>query len=475
MGKKFFDFLTRKEAPPTASVCLFSSEGKTVEDYNVKENRAEAVTYQGIGRIRYGTGIPPAVYDTVVASIKKYPIVFGCVTAISEALAGLSIKVYDVKGGLESEVPDHPFYGVYSQPNPYQGSFEFIEQVSQSLDVTGNAFIAIEKGTSGKLGTGSPIELYLLPSKYVAIIPDPKTKVKEYRYYINGQSVAYKPEEIIHIKYSDVDDSYYGAPPLASANDILTFENYRIQFSNQFFKNGAIPVGLLETEQVLGDTLLGKLRTEWTKIHGGISNAHKVAILQGGLSYKAITSPIKDLDLGNLKRLSKEDIQIIFKVPDSILGSQVGTGSKEGRDALTAFWRGSLIPRIRRIESAINRGLKQQLFSNGTQKFAFDLKKVEALSDDKESTAKYLSMLLSSSVMTPNEARAVIGLPKSTDKNADLLYISNAVYGNQLIPAEQAGNATANNDTKPTVKPGGGASQPAAAAKPKPTPSNPKQ
>jgi HK97 family phage portal protein len=220
-----------------------------------------------------------------------------------------------------------------------------------------------------------------------------------------------------------------------------------------FFRNGAIPVGLLETEQVLGETLLGKLRTEWTKIHGGISNAHKVAILQGGLTYKPITSPIKDLDLSNLKRLSKEDIQIIFKVPDSILGSQVGTGGKEGRDALTAFWRTSLIPRVRRIESALNRALKATVFKNGTQRFAFDLKKVEALSDDKEATARYLSLLLASSVMTPNESRAVIGLPPSTDPNADKLYISNSQFGNQLIPADQAANMNGNNEAKPTVKP----------------------
>lgn len=440
------DYFIRKVEPEVQMLCLSSSGDQEIVDYSVKEDRSSKITYEGIGKVKYGAGIPPSVYDTAVGAVKKYPIVYGCVSARSDAIAPLGIKVFDTKGGQEGEVKDHSFYQTYSNPNPYQGSFEFIEQVSQSLDITGNAFIALE-------GSSKALEMYLLPTKYVAVIPDAKKKVKEYLYYINGQSVKYKPEEIIHIKYSDVDDSYYGVPPLASANDILTFENYRIQFANQFFKNGAVPVGLLETEAVLGDSLLRKLRGEWSAIHGGIANAHKVAILQGGLKYKSLTSPLKDLELGNLKRLSKEDIQMIFKVPDSILGSLDGTGGKEGKDSLTMFWRSSLIPHLARIESALNRGLKKELFKDGKQLFRFNLKTVAALSDDKESTAKYLSTLLSGSVMTPNEARAVVGLPPSVDPNADKLFISNSMYGNQLIPADQAGQANANNAEKPTVKP----------------------
>lgn len=452
---KFLDLFSNKKAPQPELVCLASSGNTEIQDYTVKDDRSSKISYEGIGKVKYGSGIPPSVYDTVVGAVDKYPIVKSCVTARSEAFAGLDVKVFDVKGGQEGEVADHPYYQVYARPNPWQGKFEFNEQVSQSLDVTGNAFIAIE-------GSGKNIELYLLPTKYVAIIPDPKKKVKEYRFYINGQYIKYNPEEIIHIKYSAIDDYLYGAPPLAAANDILTFESYRIQFANTYFKNSAVPVGLLETEQVLGDTLLKKLRGEWTAIHGGIVNSSKIAILQGGLTYKPITPPLKELDLSNLKRLSNDDIKLIFKINDAVLGSLEGTGGKEGKDALTAFWRSSMIPHIQRIESALNRGLRDLLFKGGKQLFRYDLTKVAALSDSKESTAKYLSTLLASSVITPNEARSIIGLPPSTDANADKLYISNSQFGNQLIPADQAGATTpqANNDTKPTAKPGDVATPP---------------
>lgn len=459
----FLDHFIRKTEPTIQMQCLSSSGEKEIVDYTVKEDRSSKITYEGIGKVKYGAGIPPAVYDTAVGAIKKYPIVFSCVTARAEAFAGLNVKVYDVKGGQEGEVKDHEYYGIYNRPNPYQGKFEFNEQISQSLDVTGNCFIALE-------GKGKAMEMYVLPTKYVAIIPDPKKKVKQYLFYINGQSVVYKPEEIIHIKYSDVDDSYYGAPPLASANDILTFENYRIQFANTFFKNGAVPLGALLTDAVLGDTLLRKLRGEWTAIHGGIANSSKIAILQGGLKYQQLTPPIKDLELSNLKRLSNDDIKLIFKVNDAVLGSLEGTGGKEGKDALTAFWRSSMIPHIQRIESALNRGLRDILFKGGKQVVRFDLTAVAALSDSKESTATYISTLMAASVITANEGRAILGLPPSTDKNASILLISNSFFGNQMMPANQAAGTTptAENATKPTVKPTA-----AAAPAPKPAPKPP--
>jgi HK97 family phage portal protein len=451
------DLLVRKKEP-SISQCVFTSG-----EHRVKEDRSEAVTYQAIGMTKYAAGIPPTVYNNAITAVRSYPIVYGCITAISEAIAGLNIKVYQNQNGQRVEVQDHPYYQMFSNPNPGQGSFEFLEQVQQSLDVTGNAFISMES-------IAGSFEFYHMPTKYMAIIPDPKIKVKEYHYYINGLIKIYKPEEIIHIKYSDVDDPYYGMPPLGTATDVLTFEKSRLQFANQFFQNGAIPVGVLETEQNLGEILLKKLRGEWTAIHQGITNSHKVAILQNGLKYRPITSPIKDLDFPALKKLSKDDILTIFKIPESILGSQEGTGSNEGKGAITAFWRQCIIPRVKRIESGLNRGLFLNVMGQGAFSFEFNLKDVVALQDDKKETADYLSTLVGSSIMTPNDARSVIGLPVSKDAYADQLLVTNSFFGNAAIPAADALAQGAGSTTpKPGAKPGGGSvavGEKPAAAKP---------
>lgn len=450
MGKIRDIFFKQQTELNQAVQVLYDIGEQSAIDYSAKENRADKVTYAGIGQTKYSSGMPPTIYDNPIAAVRAYPVVYGAITAISDAISGLGIKVYRVEGGQSTEEPNHPFYMMFANPNPQQGSFEFLEELVQSLEACGNCFISKEK-------IGGGFEYYLLNPKYVALIPDGKIKVKEYRYYINGQVTKYKPEEIIHIKYIDLDDPYYGMPPLNTASDILTFEKNRLKFANQFFVNGAIPVGVLETDNVLGETVLKKLRSEWSAIHQGVNNSHKIALLQGGVTYKPISSPIKDLDFTGLKKLSKEDILTIFKMPESILGSQEGTAGKEGKDAITAFWRQCIIPRIKRIESALNRGLKIEVFGNGQFRFEFNLKDVAALQDDKTEMSDYLQKMVSSSIMTPNEARSVIGLPPRTgEEYADQLLVSNSFFGNQLMPVDAAAagvGGAGTNQEKPAAKP----------------------
>lgn len=451
------DKLWRKqeEAPAQPdAILMYSSDSSKEFSYETKDSRADKVTYSALGQTLYGAGIPPQIYSSALNAVKTYPLVYGCMTARSDSVAPLGVKVFKTKGGRREEDTKHTFYDIFKNPNPYQGSFEFLERACQFLDVTGNLFIAKEK-------VAGTYELYILPSQYVAIIPDPKKKVKGYRFYVNGQSIDFKPEEIIHIKYNDVNDEYYGFPPLATASDVVAFEANRVKFLNNFFLNGAVPSGVLETDATLGPEFLKKLRSEWTNRHGGVANAHTLAILMGGLKYKVIASPLKDLDFAGLRKLSKEDILTIFRISDSILGSQEGTGASEGTAALTQFYRNSVIPQLRRLESGINRGLKKEVFGDGKFEFAFDLTDIPALQDSKKETASYIQVLIASSVMTPNEGRSILGLPKLTDGFSDKTYISNSQFGNQLVPSDAISNgasttgvgANGTNGEKPTTKP----------------------
>lgn len=447
--------------------CTFSSgynlEGETKtpgEIYSIKDSRATKPQYQGIGQTKYGSAQPPqfmtrtarTTYTGPLSAVRVFPVVYGCITAISDAAAGVGIKVYKVEGGERTEEVHHEFYEIMAKPNPFQNAFEFREAIFQNLDTFGNVFIAKEK-VAGR------VELYVLTTQHVAIVPDPKKKVAKYVYNVNSSTVDYKPEEIIHIKYADLEDPYYGMPPLITAYDILKFEENRLRFANQFFVNGAIPAGVLETEQTLGDTLLRKLRGEWERIHQGVGSSHKVAILQGGLQYKPVASPLKDLNFDGLKKLSKEDLLTIFKIPESILGNQSGTGVDEGKAALTTFWRSCIVPRLKRVEAALNQGLTETLGDEYAMEF--NLKDVVALQEDKVEQAQYLEKMVAASVMSPNEARRALGLPLSDDPYADRLLVSNAFMGNQMVPAEEVVAGERSGSAKqPAPKPGDAGAEP---------------
>jgi len=443
------------EVAPDLDV-IFSQKSSQPIDLSEKADRSSDVNYQGIGRTKYASGLPPTEnYKAPLNAFNSYPVVRGVVTAIADAISSLDIKVYKVKGGEKVEDTKHDFHNVFRTPNPYEGSQEFLEKICINLDLFGNCFIAIEKG--------SPLELYVLQTPNVAIIPDAKIKVKEYRYYINGNQTPYKPEEIIHIRYSDPEDPYFGASPLKAATKVLSLENNRLTYANAFFSNGAVPLGVLQTENTVSETILNKLRSEWTRLHQGTNNAYKTAILQGGLKYVPIASGLKDLDVKALKELSTSDILNLYRTPAIVLGDLTEAGGEEGKAALTAWWRGALVPRIKRIETAINKGLRDVVFGGGKAYFTFDLTSVPALADDKVQVAKYIETLMGCSVLKPNEARSIIGQPKESDPNADKLLISNSFFGNALLPLESVGEQGAgSNAPKPAATPSGNP-----AAKPK--------
>ena len=452
-------FFKRVEQQIEPSVDVWDSHSVKdhgVVDYSKKEDRSEQVTYEALGKNLYSTGLPPsAFYTNPLNAFVSFPIVYSALTAISDAGAGMDIKVYEVKEGTETEVPNHPYYSLFKSPNPFEGSFEFLERILLNLDIYGNCFISKEKVAGG-------FELYILNPLYVGIIPDPKLKIKQYNYYINGQSVAYKPEEIIHLKTPNPSDNYFGLPPLACATNILTFEKNRLSFANAYFLNGAIPVGVIESDQNLSDQTLKLIRGSWENLHKGVTNSHKVAILQGGLKYKPITAALKDLDFSGLKKMSRDDVLGIYKIPSSILGDQSGTGASEGKSAITSFWRACVLPRLKRVESGLNRGLKVEIFGNGNYIFKFDLTNITALQDSKTDTAQYLTTMVSGSVFTINEARMDAGKPALADPLCDQVLISNSAFGNALMPVSEVGNQGGGTTTPkpgalpsntPTVKP----------------------
>lgn len=426
---------------------VYVERSNDLVDLSVKENRADSVNYQGIGRTKYASGLPPTeLYTGPLNAWNNYPIVASCINAMADAISSLSVKVYKVRGGEFVEDSRHEFHEIYRNPNPYQSSQEFVEEISKNLNLFGNAFISIEKA--------SPLELYVLPATQMAVIPDAKTKVKEYRFYINGVQQVYKPEEIIHIRITNPEDPYLGLPPLSVAKKILALEGNRIDFATNFFKNHAVPIGVLETDSTVSETILQKLRGEWTRLYTGMTRVGATAILQGGLKFRSISSPLKDLDFKSLKELSNSDILSIYRTPAIVLGDLAESSGEEGKAAVTAWWRNAVIPHLKRIETAINRGLKDVVFGGGKARFEFNLKDVAALQDDKESLSKYLSQLVSSSIMTGNEARAIVGLPKSTEQYMDVPLVSNSFFGSQNMPVSEVTNQGAgSNEEKPAVKP----------------------
>ena len=220
--------------------------------------------------------------------------VYACVRLLAETVAGLPLHLYrSMDGGSAKErATDHPLYKLlYRQPNPEMTSFSFREVMMTHLLLWGNCYAQIVRdGKNGILG------LYPLLPENMEIDRDEKGQIF-YIYHAytdekpgeNNKDIYFRRDEIFHVPGLGF-NGLVGFSPIAMMKNALGTTLAVEKYGSSFFKNGAQPSGVLEHPGVLKDP--SKIRENWSAVYGGANNAHKVAVLEEGMQYKAIVNEI---------------------------------------------------------------------------------------------------------------------------------------------------------------------------------------
>ena len=120
---------------------------------------------------------------------------------------------------------------------------------------------------------------------------------------------------------------------LRRAAEVIATAKAAQEYELAYYESGGQPSGVLMAETDLGGYVLDvsgspvkdgdgnpirlkdDLRARWEKIHAGPKNAHRVAILDHGLKYQAITLSHEDAQFVQSKEVSIRDLARYFGVP----------------------------------------------------------------------------------------------------------------------------------------------------------------
>ena len=244
--------------------------------------------------------------------------VYACVRLLAETVAGLPLHLYRYTDESETEkvrARDHPLYRLlYRQPNPEMTSFSFRETMMTHLLLWGNAYAQVIRD-----GKNNVLALYPLMPEYVEVDRDEKGRIY-YIYHAYTDEVPGKTNRDIYFRYDEVFhvpglgfNGLVGFSPIAMMKNALGTTLAVEKYGSSFFRNGAQPSGVLEHPGVLKDP--SKIRENWTEVYGGANNAHKVAVLEEGMTYKAISLPPEDSQFLSTREFGVEEICRIFRVP----------------------------------------------------------------------------------------------------------------------------------------------------------------
>ncbi len=326
--------------------------------------------------------------------------VYACVKALAQAIASVPMVFYrDTPRGREKLPLQHPLTRLFWGVNPLMTRYDFWEASVIYLELTGNCFWACEKEDA----RGWPTELWPLRPDRMRIVPDKEKLIQGYLFDVGGRSVAYARDEIIHTKYFNPLNERWGMSPLAAARQGLLADFYAVLYNQKFFRQGARPSGVLSTQEELDDASFRRLKAEFEQAYAGAERSHRVILLEKGLQWQSVSLPQKDMEFIEQRKLSREEILAVYKVPPIEVGilEYANYANSETQDKI--FWTKGVIPRLRKIEEAVNTFLVPRF--GGDIFGEFDLSRVEALRENEDLKSQIAERLVRSGLWTANEAR----------------------------------------------------------------------
>lgn len=331
--------------------------------------------------------------------------VYACVRQIAMAVAGIPWIVYrQGRGGKVEELDDHPLAQLLERPNPWQGGSRFFENLVAFLMLSGNSYIEAvgpERGT--------PKELYVLRPDRIKVLPgNSQQPIAGYQYTVGGVTVTFKPEEILHLKLFNPLDDWYGMSPIEAAARSIDQNNESRAWNVALLQNSARPPGALVTENELSEEQYKRLKEEIQEKYAGSKNAGRPLLLEGGLDWKEMGLSPADMHWLEGLKLSAREIAIAFGVPPELIGDNTNKTYSNYKEARQAFYTETVLPLLDWIRAELNNWLVPK-FGDDKIYIDYDRDEIEALQEDREAVWKRAMEAVKIGVLTPNEARLLLG------------------------------------------------------------------
>jgi len=279
------------------------------------------------------------------------PAVYACVRVLSETVASLPLIVYQRQTRGKTRAENHPLYRIlHTQPNPEQTAMEFREMMTASLCLWGNAYAEIVRN-----GSGQTAELWPLRPDRMAV-----RRVRgqvEYEYAPgDGSTVKLRREQVHHVRTLS-GDGLVGYSPVRTAMQAVGLALATEEYGARFFGNGARPGIVLQHPGALSDKAYDRLRGSWQEEHGGLSQAHRIRILEEGMTVETLSVPPEEAQFLQTRQFQAEEIARIYRMPPHKIGLLNNATFSNIEHQAIEFVTDTVRPWLVRFEQAIQRDL----------------------------------------------------------------------------------------------------------------------
>jgi HK97 family phage portal protein len=370
--------------------------------------------------------------------------VWRCVQLKAQTVGSLPWAVYERLGpGKAREVDDHPLSEVLvHSPNADMDRMQFREALEANMALRNNAVCLKETRGNGTVSSLTP-----LPSRLVTYERDRETGAMRYKFNDRGREEVYPAEKIWHVRGFSF-DGRVGLPPMGYGRHAIALAAAAEEFGSRFFANGARVSGIVKIPEWLEDDQRAKAKKNLQELYGGLENAHKLGLLEGGMEYSQMSATPGEAQHNELRGFQVVDICRFFGVPPHLVYA-LEHGSYNNVETLAAEWvTFGLLPDLVRIELAA----QKQLLVAGERKRFFVRFNFEGLlrANSLERSQFYASML-QNGVFSRNEVREKENLARVDEPGMDERTVQTNLALIQFIEAMAKTGAAAGRGNNPTT------------------------
>jgi len=341
------------------------------------------------------------------ATARQCAEVDACISLNEDTLSTVPLDFYERRpdGGRERR-DDHRLHQLlHDRPNDWMTSAEFRAHMEGQVETEGNAYarIVMRHGLPDALEPLAISECrpFRSPSGGVAL---------EWRPNNGGKSYVLMPDEFLHLKDKLLKPNLIeGDSRVTRHRETIGLAMATVEYLSRFFSNYATPKTALVSPGLLTDTAAQQLQDTWDIKHAGLENAHRIALLQGGLDIKTIGATNEDSQVIESYQLAVQRIARIWGVPQHLIGAQEkttswGTGIEQlSLGYLVYFMR----PKFVRWEQALNAAL---MSSEMRRRFYFEFNADGLLRGDFKSRMDGYAVLIQWGLASINEIRQLMNL-----------------------------------------------------------------
>jgi HK97 family phage portal protein len=275
--------------------------------------------------------------------------VWSAVRVISESAASLPLITYRVgANGARVRATGHAVYDLLrDEPCPGVGSLVWREALYAHAILAGNGYAEIERRFDG-----TPIALWLIAPSRVNVRRGNDARIHYTVTQPNGGQIEIPAYDMLHLRGLGGDGTIgYSVVRMARESIGLTMATEK--FGAKFFGAGARPTGVLEHPGRLSDDARLRLRADYERLHSGIENAHRVAILEEGMKWSTSGTPPDDAQFLQTRQFQVSEIARWFNIPASKLRDTSGQTYSSMEAENLAFLTETLRPWLIRFEQEL--------------------------------------------------------------------------------------------------------------------------